>query len=117
MGADLTIVKTQRYFRDGYNDLNTWWLLGFSYWGMLEDNGLRKYLTEDGELRYAAVRQINALIKSRPFTPENVKGFAPKKYGALKTNQDWAEAERRDKEMREFWAEAVKHRSSVRWSV
>lgn len=37
MGADLTIVVNNEYFRDSYNMTNILWRLGLHYWGLEQE--------------------------------------------------------------------------------
>jgi len=31
------VEKTGRYYRDSYNPTKVWWVLGMSYWEVLDD--------------------------------------------------------------------------------
>jgi len=123
MGADLTIEKTRRYFRDSYNSWNSWWPIGLSYWSISEEFQKKGWVV-DGVLKLEGVKEIARLVKATKFDEQRVETRYRddcKKFEWEVTNNklhEYIEQMRtHDKEMREFWGEAVKEKSAVEWSV
>jgi len=127
MGADLTILKTGRYFRDSYNNGNCWWLIGASYWGMsgqLPKDG-------DGNVTLAGAGMVLTMLERA--TVPTFKQWLETKVGkeeiayaeaqdgpklpAFEVRRAYDELVQKFEDSKEFWREAVREHSAVSWSV
>lgn len=128
MGADLTMEKGGAYFRDSYNETNSWWLVGLSYWEMSDQLTKNKELTEDGYVKVKGVNRIckrlaeakvpsyevwlNSKLKDRP---SGAKKGKRKDTSQERELYDWLVLHFTESMM--FWNVAKKKRSRVAWSV
>ena len=127
MGADLTINKSGSYFRDSYNPSNTWWVIRMSYGNISEKLRRKKLLDDEGELTKEGVKFVWEEVKKHPLTEKVALDFITKNRGSFKlsthnyTPNNIKKAikilQEYDREMRDFWKEAVNLKSTVKWSV
>jgi hypothetical protein len=134
MGADLTICKTGTYFRDSYNDGNSWWLVDLSYWEVAKTVSENKFVSEEGRLSLEGVKFVNGLVKDAK-VPTFKQWFARKQAKSstrdarvagtwvVDTSPTPADKElykflvEKFAESKSFWAEAEAAESEVEWSV
>ena len=128
MGADLTITKSGKYFRDSYNPSSTWWVIGLSYWEINDTLKKKKLLDEEGNVSLDGVKLIWNEIEKHPFTEDKVLAHISRHRNDLgnlgvhkytpENIRKWIQYfQKGDKEMRSFWKEAIKLKSSVEFSV
>jgi len=125
MGADLTIKKTKRYFRDSYGPSNTWWAHKMSYWEISQVLQEQKML-HDGEVNAKGVAYICKRLQTHPFIAkeEFVEQWRKDRASDGETTREevlieqaWNEAQEAEAEMQSFWKEAAISKSDVSWSV
>ena len=131
MGADLTIEKTGRYFRDGYGGLNSWSLRGMSYWNTSDE---MKHYVRNGVMSANGCKFILAKLKASKFpsyarfvnmVEHHEESYDAQQIANMKRDSIMYDLHRdkyvwaveRDAEMIAFWEEAVKNNSGVIWSV
>ena len=107
MGADLTIEKTGRRFRDAYNAYNVWWCLDMSYWQIFKK----------GRLTPKQVISIYEQLKEIPFNDNIIKNYL--KFNEIADSQSDAIKFFKQKytDMMNFWKEAVDNKSAMSGSV
>lgn len=120
MGADLTIVANNEYFRDSYNQTNILWRLGLHYWGLEQE------IPDLGKigrvLKPKQVRILRLEIENRKPTMEKFFSEVDEKW--LAENHCEAGVEGWVKMWREKYAKliafldhAIELKSAIRWSV
>jgi hypothetical protein len=131
MGADLTIKKNGRYFRDSYNSWNSWSFVGMSYWGMSGELQRRGLLTKSGDVspvgsKFVVKTLLNVKVPTFDqfvrhlqkvnYMIHSVESLSVQRPDAqLNEQYEWLRAH--FKESIDFWTEAAKLRSGVTWSV
>src|SRR5438445_5758668 len=94
MGADLYVEKTGRYYRDSYNPTNVWWVLGMSYWEVLDDLRKKRMIEDGNSVKPEGVKYIMGKLKSKPLTEDLIKAHLTKHKGYIDKSvsyKDWRE--------------------------
>lgn len=119
MGADLTIVKNNEYFRDSYNETNILWRVGLHYWGLDEEIPIGKI---GRTMNYWQVCILKAEVEKRK--PEMEKFFETVDENWLKAHNcepgvaKWVEFwKKKYGEFITFLDHAIELKSGIRWSV